>query len=101
MYQFATAAEIQAKHDEAIRLFEQGLSNSEIARQIDVARKNVSQWCQLWRAGGEDALRVKRGSKPRLTDEQWQHVTAALLDGPQAPGYETQLWTLERIADLI
>jgi transposase len=46
-------------------------------------------------------LQVKRGAKSRLSDEQWQQITAALLQGPQAHGFETQLWTLERIADLI
>jgi DNA-binding NarL/FixJ family response regulator len=48
MTKSATSAEIQAKRDEAVVLFEQGLSNAEIARQLDVARKNVSQWYQLW-----------------------------------------------------
>jgi transposase len=101
MKKSATSAEIQAKRDEAIVLFEQGLSNAEIARRLDVARKNVSQWYQLWQQGGSEALQVKRGAKSRLVDEQWQQITAALLQGPQAHGFETQLWTLERIADLI
>jgi len=98
----STLAEKQAKRLQAVPLFEQGISNAEIARQIGVARKNVSAWFQLWQAGGADALRVQPpGTKARLTTEQWQEVTAALLAGPQAHGYETQLWTLERIADLI
>jgi transposase len=101
MKSFATSAEIQAKRDEAVALFEQGLSKADIARQLDVARKNVSQWFQKWQQGGPDALRVRRGAESRLTDEQWQQIVDALLQGPQAHGYDTQLWTLERIADLI
>jgi transposase len=98
----STSSEKQAKRDEAVRLFEQGLSNSEIARQLGVARKNVSGWYQRWQAGGAEALVIKQlGARPRLSAEQWQQITAGLLKGPEANGYDTQLWTLERIADLI
>jgi putative transposase len=98
----STLAEKQAKRLQAVHMFEQGLSNAEVARRIGVARKNVSAWYQLWQAGGVDALQVQPpGTKARLTADQWQQITTALADGPQAHGYDTQLWTLERIADLI
>jgi transposase len=39
--------------------------------------------------------------KPKLTGEQTQQVTEALLAGPAAQGYKTDLWTLPRVAALI
>ena len=41
------------------------------------------------------------GRKPRLGPEQTQRLVAALLEGPSAHGYKTQLWTLPRVAGLI
>lgn len=98
----ATLAEKQAKRLEAAALFEQGLANREIARRLGVARKTVSIWFALWRAGGADALQLgPAGPVSRLSEADWQRITTALLAGPQANGYETQLWTLVRIAELI
>jgi putative transposase len=98
----ATLAEKQAMRLQAAVLFEQGLSNREIARRLGVAFKTVSAWCGLWRSGGIDALQVRPPGLPaRLSDADWERITASLVAGPQASGYDTQLWTLERIADLI
>ena len=41
------------------------------------------------------------GRKPKLTGEQTQRVTEALLAGPAVQGYKTNLWTLPRVAALI
>jgi transposase len=41
------------------------------------------------------------GPKSKLTVEQTQQVTQALLTGPAAYGYKTALWTLPRVASLI
>jgi transposase len=38
---------------------------------------------------------------PRLTDEQVGEVEKALLAGPHSNGFETDLWTLARVADVI
>ena len=43
----------------------------------------------------------RAGRKPRLDDEQRERVVTALLEGPLARGYRTDLWTLPRVALLI
>ena len=86
----------------AVPLFEEGLSKAEIGRRLGVSRPAVSGWYQLWQARGSEGLRLKsQGAKSRLTDDQWDDIIQRLLAGPQANGYDTQLWTLARIADLI
>jgi transposase len=86
----------------AARLFEKDLSISEIARILGVCRQSVSGWHTIWLKEGEAGLQLKKPGLPsRLRDEQWKEVHQALLEGPKAHGYDTELWTLERVADLI
>lgn len=77
-------------------------SNAEIAHKLGVARSTVSHWFQAWKRDGEAGLAIGTpGRSALLSDEQWQDIQNALLEGPAAHGYDTELWTLERIADLI
>lgn len=86
----------------AARLFGKDLSIAEIARLLGVCRQTVSKWHTIWLKEGEAGLQMKKpGLPPRLNDEQWKLIHQALLEGPKAHGYETELWTLERIANLI
>lgn len=95
-------AEKQRARNLAAGMFEQGLSNADIARSVGVARQTVSLWRRIWDEQGVDGLKIKPvGPVPRLSDEDWRDIEQALLEGPRAHGYATELWTLERIADLI
>lgn len=86
----------------AADLFEKGLSNAEIARRLGVARQSVCRWHKAWLEGGEAGLKVGTpGRESRLSDQQWQDIQDALVEGPAKNGYDTEFWTLERIADLI
>jgi transposase len=95
------------EHDEQRRmraavLFREGLSNAEIGRRLHVSRQSVSGWCQLWKQNGEAGLKVRMpGRCSQLSEEQRQQIVQALLQGPQAHGFQTPLWTLARIAELI
>jgi transposase len=81
---------------------EGGYSNAEIAHRLGVSRPTISHWYQAWIKGGEAALKIGTPGLPsRLSDEQWQEIQDALAQGPAAHGYDTEFWTLERIADLI
>lgn len=63
----------------------------------------MSDWHQLWRHGGRDALRAagRAGRRPRLSAEQLADVERALAKGPKENGYSTDLWTLARVAEVI
>jgi transposase len=96
-------AELEKRRKKAATLFNQGYSAPEVARRFGVARQVVYRWKDAWQQGGKSALASKgpAGRKPKLTGKQIQRVTQALLAGPAAQGYKTQLWTLPRVAVLI
>jgi transposase len=84
-------------------MFGRGLTVPEVAQRCEVARQVAYRWHEAWIEGGEGALASKgcAGPKSRLTLEQKQQVVDALLEGPVAAGYPTQLWTLPRTAAVI
>lgn len=47
------------------------------------------------------ASKGSAGPKSKLTNKQTREITQALLEGPEAHGYKTALWTLPRVAVLI
>jgi len=87
----------------AAELLERDVIPAEIARQVGVSHQIVSDWRKAWRQGGRDALRSagRAGRKPKLSDDQLERVRSALLDGAEANGYATDVWTLARVAEVI
>jgi transposase len=96
-------AQMERRRLKAARLFEKGVIASEVARRMGVARQVAYRWKNAWQTGGVAALASKgqTGPKPKLDPMQTQQVLNALLEGPTAYGYKTQLWTLPRVAVLI
>jgi transposase len=68
-----------------------------------VCDQTVSRWRAQYRAGGEPALHKagRAGRKPRLSAADQQRLVELLQKGPERLGYETPLWTCERVAHLI
>jgi transposase len=87
----------------AAELFAQGRTQAEVARTLDVSRQSAHVWHTDWLQGGVDALRSRcpTGLDPKLSAAQLARVEEALLAGAMANGFDTDLWTLERIAVVI
>src|SRR5258708_37966378 len=87
----------------AAKLFAQGKGPSEVARLLKVRRQSAHDWQRRWQQGGRAALSSKgaAGPKTRLSAAQQADVVAAIIEGPQAHGYATAMWTLPRVAKLI
>lgn len=95
--------QMEKRRQQAVRLFQKGCPPPEVARRLGVARQVAYRWKDIWQEGGLKALASKgpAGPKPKLSAQQTRRVTAALLAGPAAQGYKTDLWTLPRVAALI
>jgi transposase len=94
---------LQARRLRAAELFAAGVTQAEVARQLEVSAQAVSVWHARWKAGGIEALysRGPSGPAPRLSDAQLATVEQTLLRGAPANGFTGELWMLERIALVI
>ena len=94
---------LEARRYSAARLFARGESQVTVARLLGVTRAAAHQWFHAWQTGGRRGLKAagRAGRKPRLETPQVVQVEAALLKGPGAHGFATELWTLPRVARVI
>lgn len=85
------------------RLLARGVSQAEVARRVGVHRQSVNRWAQQLAARGTAGLKHpgRAGRKPRLAGADLRRIERALKRGPEALGYRTNLWTTERVAELI
>jgi len=93
----------EARRRSAAKLFKEGHPQADVARFQQVSRQSVSRWYASWRQGGLTALKKapRTGRPPQLTPAQLRRVEQALLKGARANGYTTELWTLQRVAEVI
>ena len=87
----------------AFELKQQGWSQQEIAEALGVSKGAVSQWMKRARQGGVQALkrRPAPGAPPRLSEEQRARVPELLELGAEAYGFRGEVWTCERVAEVI
>ncbi len=71
--------------------------------KLGVSAQTASRWHRIFLAEGKKGLAGagRAGRLPKLSDEQLAQVEQALLKGPRAHGFATQMWTLARVADVI
>jgi len=96
-------AALEERRREAIRLWQSGLSQLEVARRLKVVRPTMARWVAQYRQGGTAALHQagRAGRKPLLSAQDRQQLEQLLRRGPEALGHETPLWTCPRVAHLI
>lgn len=87
----------------AAELLEQGFSQAEVARMVGASPESVRRWKRRIEQGGTAALRRRpaSGRPPKLTEAQVEQVRAALEQGAQAQGFDSDLWTLERVSRVV
>lgn len=94
---------LQQRRLNAARFFEQGLGPAEVARRCGVSCQSATRWETAWLAGGKNALRKaeKAGRPARIQPRQIEELKSTLKQGPGASGFATELWTAERVAQVI
>ncbi len=98
-----SAQELERRRRQAVALLEEGMRPAEVARAVGTSRASVTRWRQAYEAGGEKALasRPHPGGKSRLTVDQRKRLARLLRQRPRKHGYNTELWTLKRVAEVI
>ena len=98
-----SAAELEARRRRAAEFFQERKPLAEIARLVGASLSSVKRWKRAWSEGGVAALAAKShpGPAPKLSSQQKQELVAILRRGPRAAGYRTDLWTCDRVAEIV
>jgi transposase len=91
------------RRKQAIGWYRKGKTQYWIAKHMGVSFEAVRKWADAYEARGMKGLESKGhpGPQAELGEKDRKKIRAAILKGPRAEGYATDLWTLERIAQLI
>jgi transposase len=102
-YERRDAEKLEARRIAAVARLQRGESTSTIARSLGVRIQSVQRWARCYRLHGEEGLRLlpKSGPRPKLGREKLARLPGLLTQGPLAYGFDTPVWTSERIASLI
>src|SRR5260370_42002085 len=95
--------ELERRRRRAIDLLKAGASITDVARRLGCSHSSVILWRDAVRRRGLAALKAKlaAGRPPKLTARQRATLPRLLLRGAPAWGFETELWTTQRIATVI
>lgn len=98
-----SAEALEARRRVAARKFALGHGNLDVAAACGDSLSGVKAWKRAWREGGEAALaaRPHPGPEPRLSIEDLERLERILLSGAKKAGFDSDLWTCSRVADVI
>lgn len=87
----------------AADMFARGKRQVDVVVELGVSAQTASRWHRAWVAEGRHGLAGagRAGRRRKLSEEQLAEIEAALVKGPRANGFPTEMWTLARVADVI
>jgi transposase len=102
-YKRRDSKKLEERRIAAMARLERGESTSKIARSLGVSIQSIQRWARNYRLLGNQGLRriPKSGPHPKLGREKLAQLPGLLARGPLAHGFETPVWTSERVALLI
>ncbi len=94
---------MERRRKRAAQLFRKGKTQADVVHELGVSRQSVSRWHADWLTGGTAALRGagRAGRLPELDKADLRRVERRLGKGPLPNGYPTDMWTLQRVAEVI
>jgi len=81
----------------AADLFSHGATQAEVARTLGVSHQAALVWYRRWQAGGAEALHGAGRACPPTSSTRSNRPCCRR----RAHGYDTDLWTLARVAQVI
>ena len=103
-YKRRDARKLEARRMAAVARLQRGESTSRVARSLGVCMQSVQRWARCYRLRGEEGLRRRPktgGRHPKIAREKLAQLPGLLARGPVAHGFDTPVWTSERVAGLI
>ena len=84
-------------------MFAGGATQAEVAHSLQVSRVTAMRWQQAWKKRGAKGLELaeRLGRPPQLKPRDLDRIDRKLRRGAQVLGYRTDLWTLQRVAEVI
>lgn len=94
---------LEERRIEAVALLDQGYAPVEVARKFGVDRRSVRRWKASQKKKGKAGLKAvpAPGRPSRLDSRKKGKLRELILQGAQAGGFATELWTCPRIAQVI
>ena len=98
-----TPDELERRRTRGIALLQEGYQPVEVAHMVGVDRRSVRRWNAAYRAKGKAGLKKKAvpGRPLKLDGKARERLERVLLRGAKKAGFETDLWTCPRIAEVI
>ncbi len=95
--------QLEQRRRKAISLLEKGHGIRETARLVGASPSTITEWRQAYEQYGEQmfAAHSPPGRIPGLAHHQRKQLEKLLLKGACCNWYSTDLWTLQRVAEVI
>jgi len=74
---------------------------STIAHMLGVSRQSIYHWRKIYQSGGNLKTVPHPGRPPTLSDDQIDTLGELLMQGATAHGWQNDLWTAKRVAEVI
>jgi transposase len=97
------AKQLERRRERAIALLQDGRAPVDVARLLGVDRRSVRRWKAAHRERGAAGLAARpvSGRPSKLRARQRAQLEVVLLRGAEASGFESDLWTCPRVAQVI
>ena len=97
-----TALQLEKRRRQAIRLLKAVKNLSVVARALSASVSSVYRWYRQYKRRDAKGLKPRPapGRPPRLSKSHKTNLGKVLLKGPLTAGYRTDLWTLQRVAEV-
>jgi transposase len=98
-----SAEELEKRRLRAFELFGKGYTPTQVAEVIGVTRQTAQRWKGLIAEGGKKALKSipQHVLTCRMTEAQQTELVEIIQKGAVASGFETDLWTTKRVAEVV
>jgi len=92
---------LELRRRQAVQAVQAGDSVKDVARIIGVEPRSIYRWLQLAEKADGLAAKPHPGPATRLSVHEQQQLEQMLCQGAKAHGWPNELWTTQRIAELI